>query len=162
MHFSMRAAAVAALLPLSLAGHAVARAGNAVVRNNCGGGHVYLWSVGSEMGAQKDLFLQDQTYSEPYRFDKKTGGIAIKLTPVESGIFKGAAQLNFAYTFEGDRIWYDLSSVFGNAFPETNITLAPSDPSCPTIVWPNGVHPVDATPHACSSKADIVLTLCGY
>lgn len=154
MHFtSVALAAIAAFTPLAAA------VGHATVENHCKD-NSYLWSVGASAGDQH-IIKPGEHYSEKYHTDPKTGGIALKITRVEGGIYNGSPQTIFAYTLDGDRVFYDLSDVFGDPFKGESVVLKPSDPNCTPIIWENGVLPVVThDTHDCSSDADLTLTLC--
>lgn len=154
MHFSTAAvvAAVAALTPLASA------VGNAKVVNKCGF-PVYLWSVGGSVGPAKTI-KAGGTYSEVLHHDPASGGIAIKLTTVPNGLYNGSPQTNFAYTLDGQQVWYDLSDVFGDPFSGHAIGVKPSL-NCPKICWPKGVATSGASQtKVCSANSDVTLTLC--
>ena len=153
MHFTNIAlTTLAALAPLASA------VGRATVENHCDN-NAYLWSVGSSMSDQ-NVITPGNVYSEQYRHDPKSGGIALKITRVENGIFDGSPQTIFAYTLSGNRVFYDLSDVFGDAFKDNVVVLTPSDPNCPVIRWDHGVPPSGTSTRDCSANADLTLTLC--
>lgn len=77
--------------------------GKAVVKNNSGA-TIYVWSVGSEV-SEKTAVEAGKSWSEKLHSDEKTGGIAIKITAEDDGIFTGAAQQIFAYNLDGDKVW---------------------------------------------------------
>ncbi|KAL1960298.1 hypothetical protein VTO42DRAFT_8258 [Malbranchea cinnamomea] len=155
MRFSLPVlSALAALAPLASA------LGHAIVENHCKD-PVYLWSVGSTMGERQDI-ESGGVYSEEFYRDPVSGGIALKITRTEDGLFDGSPQLNYAYTLTegGDRVFYDLSNVFGNAFEGHALIVEPTEEGCGVIDWPNGVSPGGTQVKDCVSKADIRLTLC--
>lgn len=145
-------ASVAVLAPLASA------VGNAVVVNKCNF-PVYLWSVGGSV-SQEYTVASGGTYSEVLHHDPASGGIAIKLTTVEGGLYNGSPQTNFAYTLDGAQVWYDLSDVFGDPFSGHAIGVKSSS-SCPSICWPQGVATSGASQvKVCDSNSDVTLTLC--
>ncbi|OAT07385.1 BYS1 domain-containing protein [Blastomyces gilchristii SLH14081] len=147
--------ALAALAPT------VQAVGKAIVVNYCPF-DVYLNSVGSEIGPEQHLKAYGGTYSELFRHDPRSGGIAIKLTLEPGGLLHGAPQTIFAYNLVLPVIWYDLSDVFGDPFAGYPLKLAPSDPSCPVLFWPDGIPPGPSQVRNCQSKSDLTLTLCAY
>ena len=146
-------AALAAVAPLASA------AGNARVINHCD--HpVTLWSVGASVSAPSTLAAFSGTYSEPFRRDPVTGGIAIKITKAADGLYTGAPQLNYAYSLDGDKIWYDLSTVFGVPFPGKKLVVASAETTCPAITWEQGSSPGGSQTKVCTSSKDVALVLC--
>lgn len=146
------ALSVAALTGLSQA------VGNATVVNECSF-PVYVWIVGSTI-SQVNTLDYGQDISGPFYVDPKSGGIAIKITTDPNGLFDGAAQTIFAYTLDGSNVWYDASDVFGDAFSGHPVSLIPSDTSCPSLIWPNGVPPAGSEVKVCESNTNLVFTLC--
>ena len=146
-------ATLAATAPLATA------AGSARVINHCPY-EVSLWSVGSAVSGPSILAAGTGTYSEPFRRDPVTGGIAIKITTARDGLYTGAPQLNYAYSLDGDRIWYDLSTVFGVAFPGKKLVVASAETSCPAITWTTGSSPGGSQVKTCTSSKDVALILC--
>ena len=68
-----------------------------------------------------------------------------------------AAQDGNSYTLDGDKVWYDLSDVFGDAFAGKKLVEKSAAPTCPQIVWPNGVSPggtmvLNTTSAPCASE----------
>lgn len=153
MQFSqLTLAALAAFTPLA---HAV---GNAIVENNCGK-PVFLWSVGSQVGPEETI-KPGESYSEKFRRDPVTGGITLKVTRVKDGLFNGSPQTNFALSLKDNRIWYDLSDVFGDPFEDESVLVTPSNDDCPTIEWLNGVPPGESQVRDCNANSDVTLSLC--
>lgn len=76
---------------------------------------------------------------EPFRRDSQTGGIAIKLTRTQDGLFNGEPEQVFAYSLDGTQVWYDLSSVFGDPFAGHRVEVTSETGG--TISWPTGTHP---------------------
>ena len=148
-------AVLAAISSLSSLASAV---GNAVVLNNCTF-PVYVWSVDSTVSPEYTI-NQTQTYSEVLHSDPTTGGVSIKITTVENGLYNSSPQTIYAYSLTNGQVWYDLSDVFGDAFSGSPLTVAPSDPSCGTISWPSGVSPSGSQVKVCEDSANITLTLC--
>lgn len=145
-------ASIAALAPLASA------AGHAKVINRCNF-PVFLWSVGGSVGPRKTV-QPGATFSEPIHFDPQSGGVAIKITTTPNGLFDGSPQTNFAYTLDGNIVWYDLSDVFGDAFSGSRLKLLPSVTTCPKICWPNGIPPSGSQVRNCQASSDLTLTLC--
>ncbi|KAK0738699.1 Bys1 family protein [Schizothecium vesticola] len=146
-------ATLAAAAPLASA------AGSARVINHCPY-PVTLWSVGSAVSAPYTLAAGTGSYSEPFRRDPVTGGIAIKITTAPNGLYTGAPQLNYAYSLDGDKVWYDLSTVFGVAFPGKKLVVASAEASCPAITWLTGSSPGGSQVKTCTSGKDVALILC--
>ncbi|KAE8348685.1 blastomyces yeast-phase-specific protein [Aspergillus coremiiformis] len=150
MHF--KALSLLALTPL------VTAVGNAVVKNSCT--HpVYLWSVGGSVGP-KQTIESGQNYSEPFHHDPSSGGVSLKITTVDNGIYSGSGQLNYAYTLDNNGVWYDLSDVFGDPFSGSAVVVKPTDTSCPSICWPSGISPGGSQVKVCQSGSNEVLELC--
>jgi hypothetical protein len=109
MLFTLAASALLALLPT-----AAQAVGRAIVTNQCDG-DVYLWSVGSNIGPKVKI-PKASSYSEVFHVDPRTGGIALKMTAVDNGLFMpNVSQTIFSYNLDGTKIWYDLSDVFVSA-----------------------------------------------
>ena len=146
---------------LSLPALALA-AGSATVKSLCSA-PVYLWSVGSSVSGPFTI-NSTRPYSEPYRRDPTTGGIALKITKTANGLTTpGTPQTVLAYTLDTSppRIWYDLSDVFGDAFAGSKLTITTDGGSaCPTFVWATGTPPAGSTTGACDANANVTLTLC--
>ncbi|KAL1602741.1 hypothetical protein SLS60_006162 [Paraconiothyrium brasiliense] len=130
----MRSYAVVALSALVASAAAL---GKAVVKNN-GEDTIYVWSVGAEI-SEKQTVEPGKSWSEKLHTDPTTGGIAIKITTKDEGIFNGAPQQIFAYNLVDDAVWYDLSTVDGNPFEGQHITV--TNRRNPTIDWPEGTNP---------------------
>jgi len=154
---------VTALLAAATSVHAF---GKAIVKSQCSY-PVYLWSVSDTVGEMKTLQTGEQ-YSEEYRSNPNGGGISIKLSSVDNGLFSGAAITQFEYTLD-TTIWYDISNVNGYPFVAQGLTLVPSESSCPSVVCAAGVQlcssvyniPTDDFATAdCACTADTVLVLC--
>ncbi|KAK2764897.1 hypothetical protein FQN54_008594 [Arachnomyces sp. PD_36] len=153
MHFStLTLASLLSLTPLALA------VGSANVENGCDK-PIYLWSVDSSVGDQQTI-EPGQSYTEEYHRDQVTGGITLKVTRVENGLYNGSPQTNFALSLEGGRIWYDLSDVFGDAFKGEEVIVTPSDEECRTIEWKDGVPPEGSQVRDCQENSNVTLSLC--
>ncbi|EEP76381.1 predicted protein [Uncinocarpus reesii 1704] len=147
-----------ALAALTATTAVASQVGNAIVENHCPF-TVYLWSVGGSTGP-KQVLKSGGVYTERFHRDPKSGGIAIKITKVDDGIFNGSPQTNFAYTLTDTRVFYDLSDVYGNPFSGHKLVVDPSDPNCQEIVWPSGITPAGTLTRDCQNKSDVKLTLC--
>lgn len=145
------------LLGLSLAQTAFA-VGNAVVQNNCNA-PVYLWSVGGSVSDRVKIDPGDG-YAEAFRHDPASGGVSLKITRTENGLYDGSPQMNYAYTLDGDKVWYDLSDIFGDPFEGHAVGITPNKQGCPGICWPNGVSTGGSQVKTCSANGDVVLTVC--
>ncbi|PHH62851.1 hypothetical protein CDD81_6651 [Ophiocordyceps australis] len=133
--------------------------GNARVVNNCGF-PVTLWSVGSYISDPHTLSPRGGSYSEVFTADPRTGGRALKITRQPDGLYNGSPQTIYAYSLSGDRVFYDLSDVFGDAFAGNKLVEASTDRTCPVITWPNGTPPAGSQVKNCGANSDITLTLC--
>ncbi|KAL1963021.1 hypothetical protein VTN77DRAFT_8769 [Rasamsonia byssochlamydoides] len=132
--------------------------GNATVINNCAN-DIYLWSVDSTIGPEQTV-AAGQSYTEQIHTDPISGGVAIKLTLTADGMYNGSPQTDFAYTLQDTQVWYDLSDVYGDPFAGKSVALVPSDTSCQSIVWSDGVPPAGNPTTVCESGTDLVLTVC--
>lgn len=153
MHSSIFAFVALAAAPLAAA------VGNARVVNRCPY-PVTLWSVGSAISQPYTLGAGGGTYSEQFRRDPQTGGIAIKITKQPDGLYTGKPETIFAYNLDGGNIWYDLSDVFGDAFSGCRLEEKSANAGCPAIVWPNGIPPAGSQVKVCGADKDVTLTLC--
>ncbi|KAL2870427.1 Bys1 family protein [Aspergillus lucknowensis] len=129
--------------------------GHAVVSNHCQL-PLYLWSVGENISPQ-NVVQPGQNYSEVFRHDPKTGGVAIKITTVMDGLYTSAPQTVFAYNLVDNVVWYDLSDVFGDPFMGEFVSLLPSEPA---IRWKEGVPPSGSQVRISEAMVDLVLTAC--
>ena len=133
--------------------------GRAIVTNQCVE-PIYLWSVGGSIGPQRTI-TKDTSYSETYHKDPASGGIALKITAIENGIFKpNVSQLIFAYNLDPQLVWYDMSAIFGEAFAGRTLKITPTDSSCASIVWGSGRQPAGSQVRNCGSNADLELQFC--
>ncbi|KAE8354491.1 hypothetical protein BDV28DRAFT_147032 [Aspergillus coremiiformis] len=143
MHFNLKpllllllpALALSSPLHTTIPHNQTTTPGSAMVRNNCNFS-IYLWSVGSTVGPERHL-PQGTSYSEIFRRDPQTGGVSIKLTTVRNGLSTSAAQTIFAYNLVEERVWYDLSDVFGDPFKGHRVFLDGET----NIIWEGGVPP---------------------
>ncbi|KAF2279613.1 uncharacterized protein EI97DRAFT_371180 [Westerdykella ornata] len=150
-----------ALLATTASANAIPRGsvGRAIVTNQCDA-PLYLWSVGGTIGP-RILIEKDKSYSEIFHRDPASGGIALKITSVDNGIFMpNVSQTIFSYNLDGAKIWYDLSDVFGDGFYGRTITVKPSDPNCQSIVWPYGKPPAGSQVKNCQAGTDLELSFC--
>jgi hypothetical protein len=153
MLFSTALTMATAMLPLV---HAV---GNAVIFNNCTD-PVYVWSVGASVGKGQTLNAGD-SFTEPFHYDNKTGGITLKITLHAGGLYDGSPQTNFAYTLDSsNNLWYDISDVYGDPFINNTVAVVPAETSCETISWDDGVPPSGSRTAVCSGDTDVQLILC--
>ncbi|KAJ5177285.1 uncharacterized protein N7482_003162 [Penicillium canariense] len=143
--------ASAALAPLALAG-------NAVVENACAD-PVYLWSVGGSVG-ERQTVDPGTNYTEALHYDDISGGIAIKITRSEDGLYDGSPQTNFQYSLT-DFLYYDLFDVYGDPFSGHTLVVNPSIDTCNKICWGEGIRATATSQtESCSTDANITLTLC--
>ncbi|KAG0161113.1 Fe-containing alcohol dehydrogenase, putative [Penicillium digitatum] len=149
--------------PLSTSPPVHRNLGHAIVHNNCKF-PVYLWSVASTVLPERTLLPNDE-YTEVFREDAETGGIAIKISTNRDGLYSSAPQMIFAYNLSSDKerglrqdkVWYDLSDVFGDPFVGYPVSLTPSEP---LISWKDGVPPAGSQVRAVDASRDLVLSLC--
>jgi hypothetical protein len=134
--------------------------GRAIVTNQCDG-PLYLWSVGGSIGAQQTI-EKDSSYSETLRRDPVSGGIALKLSNTEGGIFKpNVSQTIFAYNLDDfNQVWYDMSDLFGDGFAGRTMTVKPSNPNCESINWYAGKPGPGSQVKTCQATTDLELTFC--
>ncbi|KAF2474390.1 uncharacterized protein BDR25DRAFT_256247 [Lindgomyces ingoldianus] len=135
--------------------------GRAIVNNQCDA-PIWLWSVGSTI-SQKIKVGKDASYSEIFHSDPKSGGIAIKLTAVDDGIFQpNVSQTIFAYNLDAkkNQVWYDMSDVFGDGFFGRAVNIKPSDTGCASIDWYSGAPPAGSQVKVCQAGTDLKLTFC--
>ena len=143
----------------SATGKAVNNAvGNAVVTNHCKD-PIYLWSVGSSV-SPKHTIPSGSNYTEPFRHDDASGGIALKITRTDNGLYDGSAQLIYSYALDGEQVWYDLSSVFGDAFAGEAVAVKPENEGCGSICWPKGTTPGGSQVKVCDAEGDVGLVVC--
>ena len=144
---------------LALTSPLVSAVGKARVVNNCAF-PATAWSVDSKINGPFTLSAKGGKYEETFHRDSVTGGIAIKVTRDANGLYTGAPQLNFAYSLDGSQVWYDLSSVFGDAFPGSKLVEKSANNACPSIVWADGTPPKGSQVKVCAADKDVTLTLC--
>ena len=153
MRFSFITPIIMMLLP------AIVQAGNAFITNKCRDS-VYVWSVSSSVSPKTTITWGGQ-YEESYRVDPKSGGIALKITTVDNGLFTpNTPQTVLSYSIDGDHVWYDLSDVGGDAFAGRRVVLHPDNPNCDSIIWPRGIPPTGSNIKACDARYDVELILC--
>ncbi|KAF1838178.1 hypothetical protein BDW02DRAFT_31916 [Decorospora gaudefroyi] len=133
--------------------------GRAIVTNQCDA-PIYLWHVGGSIGPQNKI-SKDTSYSEMFVRDPASGGIALKMTNVEDGLFKpNVSQTIFAYNLDGSTIWYDMSDIFGHGFAGRTMTLKPTESSCESINWWGGKPDGSSQIKNCVATTDLELTFC--
>lgn len=134
--------------------------GYARVTNNCPF-EVSLWSVGSQVSGPRILAAGGAgKYAEQYTRDPLTGGRTLKITRERDGLNQGKPQINFAYTLDPDRVWYDLNNVLGEPLAGHKLTVVPSNGQCGSLVWNDGRHPAGSQVRDCYRDSDVTLTLC--
>ncbi|KAI1932593.1 hypothetical protein LOZ65_000582 [Ophidiomyces ophidiicola] len=146
---------LAALAATSVAAGGV---GSVIVENHCPF-TVYLWSVGGSIGP-KNTLGSGAVYKEQFRRDPQSGGIAVKITTVNDGLFNGSPQTNFAYSLTDTQVFYDMSDVMGDPFKGYTLLAHPSKDGCGDIYWENGVPPAGSQVKSCVKSSDVTLTLC--
>jgi hypothetical protein len=134
--------------------------GRAIITNQCEE-PLYLWSVGGTISPQNTI-TKDTSYSETFRHDPVSGGIALKLSNTEGGIFKSnVSQTIFAYSLDDvGEVWYDMSDLFGDGFAGRTMTVRPSDPDCESISWYAGKPGMGSQVKSCGAETDLELTFC--
>ncbi|GKZ82079.1 hypothetical protein AnigIFM60653_011991 [Aspergillus niger] len=155
MHLSTKS--LLSLLPLLPLASAV---GSAIVQNNCTS-PIYLWSVGGSVSSMQTID-PGSSYSETFYYDTTSGGVALKITTTENGLYNGSPQTDYAYTLDtsSGNVFYDISDVFGDPFSGSVVSLVSSDSSCESICWAGGVPPAGSVVRSCQDEADEVLTVC--
>lgn len=131
------------------------RLGRAVIANHCEV-PIYIWSVGSTVRPEATI-LPYARYAETFRHDAGTGGIAIKISTERDGLYISAPLTIFAYNVKDDKVWYDLSDLFGDPFKGHPVVLQPAEPE---IYWSDGVPPEGSQVRVNDASGDLVLTLC--
>ena len=58
---------------------------------------------------------------------------------------------------DGEQVWYDLSTVFGEPFKGQRVTV--TSPSGPTIDWPQGSNPGGSQVKVAKSSDNVVFTV---
>lgn len=115
--------------------------GNAIVQNNCAD-PIYLWSLGHDPAPQNAI-APGKAFSQAYWHDPVDGGVAIKITSVQDGLYNGSPQLVLAYTLNKDErlVYYDLSTLFGSPFKgkEIRLNAGEGDKTNQVVEWKNGV-----------------------
>ncbi|KAF2027329.1 hypothetical protein EK21DRAFT_91623 [Setomelanomma holmii] len=144
------------LLCLAASTTSASAVGNALVLNSSNS-TIYAWSVGSDVSPRQTIGPGGGLWYEPLHQDEKTGGIAIKITEGPEGLYNGEPQQVFSYNLDGDKVWYDLSSVFGAPFAglRVEVTSTSGEP----IVWPAGVHPGGSQAKVTKSDENIWFTV---
>lgn len=133
----------------------VAAMGSAVVLN-LSKRTIYVWAVGGSIGPRQTI-SPGGVYREDLRRDEKSGGVAMKITNSVDGLFSGDPQQVFAYNIDGDQVWYDLSTVFGEPFlgDRLEVTSTTGD----SIVWPKGCHPGGSQVKVAPSEENVWFTV---
>ncbi|KAJ5216169.1 Antigenic thaumatin-like protein [Penicillium cinerascens] len=129
--------------------------GRAVVVNHCNV-PIYIWSVGSTVGPQQTIPSYGR-FSEIYRHDKESGGIALKISTMHDGLYSNSPMTVFAYNIADSKVWYDISDVFGDPFSGHHVVLRPAEPE---IFWQNGIPPSGSMVRAQEDSVDLTLTVC--
>jgi hypothetical protein len=133
--------------------------GRAIVTNQCDA-PIYLWSIGGSISEQYTI-TKDTSYSEVFHTDPVSGGIALKISPIEGGIFKpNVSQTIFAYNLDTNQVWYDMSDIFGDGFSGRTMKVTPTDSTCESITWGTGKPPAGSQVKTCQAETDLELTFC--
>ncbi|KAF2433751.1 hypothetical protein EJ08DRAFT_583405 [Tothia fuscella] len=140
MQFQLPKSVLTSILLISSLPILTVATGRAAVRNYCKY-NVYLASVPSSTPREYNIASGGQ-WSEEFRNGPNGVGIALKVYKVQGGLQIGQVPAqNFGYTLDGGRVWYDLSSVWGEPFAGETVTIESSEASCPSVSWDNGVGP---------------------
>lgn len=127
---------------------------------------IYAWSVSQNVGPMQTIKAGGGTYSEKWQTNPNGGGISIKMSTTETR----DSVLQFEYTLDSDKLYWDLSSIDMDAsseFVKNGFAAIPSDSSCSTATCEAGdsncaesyQHPDDVNTLSCSTDAQYVLTL---
>lgn len=128
---------------------------------------VYLWSVSAESSEMKTVNALNGQYHEAWQTNDNGGGISVKMSTSPSDIDN---VLQFEYTWQGENIWWDLSSINllpTSPFVKHGFTVTPDSEECPGIQCAPGVadcsasyqHPNDIDTHHCASSTAFTLHL---
>lgn len=74
-------------------------------------------------------------------------------------MYTGAPTQQFAYSLDGEQVWYDLSTTFGDPFSGQRVTVTSGGGG--TIDWPQGTNPGGSQVKVTSSDDNVVLTVYG-
>ncbi|RCI12243.1 hypothetical protein L249_0927 [Ophiocordyceps polyrhachis-furcata BCC 54312] len=132
--------------------------GKARVENKCGF-PISLWSVGGSVSNAVRL-ATGGVYEEFFAHDATSGGRALKITRTPDGLFTGQPQTIFAYSLNGDIVFYDLSDVFGDDFVGNRLEVTSKPDNCEPIIWRDGMPPAGSQVKSCVALSDITLTMC--
>jgi hypothetical protein len=127
---------------------------------------IYVWSTSAESGDMQTIKSGGGTYSENWQTNPNGGGISIKMSTSESK----DSVLQFEYTLDSDKLFWDLSSInmdSSSEFVKNGFSAIPSDSSCSTATCEAGdsncaqsyQHPDDVNTLSCSTDAQYTLTL---
>lgn len=119
-----------------------------------------IWSVGNDIAGPWKVDGRGGVFEEEFRRDPISGGIALKLTGQPDGLYTGKPEIIFAYTLDGDNVWFDLSDLYGDLLNGAELVAASSRTECQEIRWEQGVPPAGSQVKQCRSDADVTLTLC--
>lgn len=139
--------------------------GNVQIINNLDK-DVYLWSTAAESGDMQTMTSGGGHYSEKWGTNSNGGGISIKLSTSESR----DSVLQFEYTQDGEKLFWDLSSInmdSSSDFVKAGFSATPSDSSCPSASCDAGdadckaayQHPDDVATLACTTDVQYTLTI---
>lgn len=135
--------------------------GNSRIVNKCDY-DVTAWVVGSgEPDGPYTVKSKGKAFSKKFFRDPKSGGIAIKITKEEDGLYTGDPQTIFSYTLDPDKVFYDLSQVFGDTFDGEKLLLKGKSADCPAIEMGGEDRLLAvAMTRDCAPNNDVTLTLC--
>lgn len=127
---------------------------------------VYVWSTSAESGDMQTMTSGGGTYSEKWGTNSNGGGISIKMSTSQDK----DSVLQFEYTQNGDKLFWDMSSINlskDSDFITAGFSASPSDSSCPSATCQAGdsncsaayQQPDDKATLSCSTDAEYTLTL---
>ncbi|KAE8389412.1 hypothetical protein BDV23DRAFT_184488 [Aspergillus alliaceus] len=126
---------------------------------------VYVWST-SDGGSDQQTVSAGGTYSEKWQKQTGDGGISIKMSTSEDK----SSVLQFEYKVDGEKLYWDLSSIDldkNSEFIKSGFSATPDDSSCKSASCSAGdancaesyQHPDDVNTNSCTTGAGISVTL---
>ncbi|KAE8154841.1 hypothetical protein BDV25DRAFT_82850 [Aspergillus avenaceus] len=126
---------------------------------------VNLWSTAEGGSDKHELSSGGGSYSESFQ-TTASGGISIKLSTSDSE----SSVLQFEYKTDGDKLYWDMSSIdldSSSEFIKNGFTATPSDSSCKSVSCSAGdtdcsssyQQPDDVNTNSCSTSSSVTLTL---
>lgn len=120
---------------------------------------IYLWSIGSCMGAAVRID-RNANYTKHMHYDPVSGGVTLIIGSSENDHLFGSPQALFVYTVKGIQVLYDLTDIYGDLFRGRRVALVPSDSPCRNITWENGIPPGGNRSGVCMISSNLTLTVC--